>query len=436
MTPFYTRLPELAARETRSVHVLVPGGPLPIGEYGFIEHYCEEDDCDCRRVLLQVTTPLAPHVVLATINFGWESAEFYTRWMHGDEEAGREITAASLDPLNPQSEYAEHLLHLFQERLMTDADYVARLARHYQLFKQNQGTNRDAAAAANVPARPNLEGAAATLHGGDPEVLSPGFETLDELMQEGYTLSEAGSPAKACDVWLQAWDVFVRLYAQGRFASLRAFDERFRGLQFLSNWVNDLDIELHNAGLKDPAYFKSRIRYCEDLLARVGNLDELTRENMRRAVAESWSELGQRGRSDALFEQWLKADPGWGWGWIGWGDTYYFSKPPAQDLPRAAQLLRQGLAVEGVRDADAILERLADVAQDLGQTEEATALRVRLRALRSAPEPRSAFVPFREAASAPPWRPSAPASARPKIGRNDPCPCGGGKKYKKCCGRN
>ncbi|MBR4125932.1 MAG: SEC-C domain-containing protein [Victivallales bacterium] len=24
---------------------------------------------------------------------------------------------------------------------------------------------------------------------------------------------------------------------------------------------------------------------------------------------------------------------------------------------------------------------------------------------------------------------------RPKVGRNDPCPCGSGKKYKHCCGR-
>jgi hypothetical protein len=24
----------------------------------------------------------------------------------------------------------------------------------------------------------------------------------------------------------------------------------------------------------------------------------------------------------------------------------------------------------------------------------------------------------------------------PKVGRNDPCPCGSGKKYKKCCGQN
>jgi uncharacterized protein YecA (UPF0149 family) len=24
--------------------------------------------------------------------------------------------------------------------------------------------------------------------------------------------------------------------------------------------------------------------------------------------------------------------------------------------------------------------------------------------------------------------------AEPKVGRNDPCPCGSGKKFKKCCG--
>jgi preprotein translocase subunit SecA len=28
----------------------------------------------------------------------------------------------------------------------------------------------------------------------------------------------------------------------------------------------------------------------------------------------------------------------------------------------------------------------------------------------------------------------APLRAGPKVGRNDPCPCGSGKKYKNCCG--
>ena len=34
-----------------------------------------------------------------------------------------------------------------------------------------------------------------------------------------------------------------------------------------------------------------------------------------------------------------------------------------------------------------------------------------------------------------PLRPAAYRREAPKVGRNDPCPCGSGKKYKKCCGR-
>jgi preprotein translocase subunit SecA len=30
----------------------------------------------------------------------------------------------------------------------------------------------------------------------------------------------------------------------------------------------------------------------------------------------------------------------------------------------------------------------------------------------------------------------APIKAGPRVGRNDPCPCGSGKKFKQCCGRN
>jgi preprotein translocase subunit SecA len=28
-----------------------------------------------------------------------------------------------------------------------------------------------------------------------------------------------------------------------------------------------------------------------------------------------------------------------------------------------------------------------------------------------------------------------PIRSGPKVGRNDPCPCGSGKKYKQCCGK-
>jgi preprotein translocase subunit SecA len=31
--------------------------------------------------------------------------------------------------------------------------------------------------------------------------------------------------------------------------------------------------------------------------------------------------------------------------------------------------------------------------------------------------------------------PVEPIKAEKDVGRNDPCPCGSGKKYKKCCGK-
>ena len=34
------------------------------------------------------------------------------------------------------------------------------------------------------------------------------------------------------------------------------------------------------------------------------------------------------------------------------------------------------------------------------------------------------------------WKAAVTASKKKKIGRNEPCPCGSGKKYKNCCGRN
>jgi uncharacterized protein YecA (UPF0149 family) len=40
---------------------------------------------------------------------------------------------------------------------------------------------------------------------------------------------------------------------------------------------------------------------------------------------------------------------------------------------------------------------------------------------------------MRESAQSVPPR-ASPASAAPKIGRNDLCPCGSGKKFKKCHG--
>ena len=85
MTPFMEKFPDCAGEEMLVLRIQEKGQSLPSGEYGFFEWFCEDKDCDCRRALLQVISPQRKGRILATINYGWESAEFYTRWMHGDE---------------------------------------------------------------------------------------------------------------------------------------------------------------------------------------------------------------------------------------------------------------------------------------------------------------------------------------------------------------
>jgi hypothetical protein len=139
MAPFWGRFLEIAKRETRVAILLWPQDGLPANEYAFTELYCADPVCDCRRALIQVRTEDKPNTILATINYGWETEEFYTQWMHGDRKAAREIRAAWLDPLNPQSDLAPALLRLFRAVALSDQAYVVRLGIHYAMFKQNLG---------------------------------------------------------------------------------------------------------------------------------------------------------------------------------------------------------------------------------------------------------------------------------------------------------
>jgi len=122
LVPFYAVDPELAARETRMLHLLVPQDGLPVGSYGLLEFYCPDPACDCQRVMLNVAEEKQSDRFLASISYGFD---------RDDEMAG-----PFLDPLNPQSKYAEGLLQLVEETVLDDPRYVARLERHYVTVKQ------------------------------------------------------------------------------------------------------------------------------------------------------------------------------------------------------------------------------------------------------------------------------------------------------------
>lgn len=130
MEPFHNRFPEIAEKETRCM-IIPPGKKIPEGEYFLIESYCNDDNCDCRRVFINI---FHNQDIVATIGYGWEDISFYEKWL-GEKELAVEIKGPILELGGQQSKYAKELLKLFKEVILRDNMYIERLKRHYDMFK-------------------------------------------------------------------------------------------------------------------------------------------------------------------------------------------------------------------------------------------------------------------------------------------------------------
>jgi hypothetical protein len=282
---------------------------------------------------------------------------------------------------------------------------------------------------------------------------------VDDKMQAGYAaLADRKSP-KACRLWLDAWRAILDIMARSGTDSLDRFDAHFGGTQSVFNWVQDLEMELHNAGLEEPQFFRERIALCETMITRFSG-GSLGIENFKTALAQSHFELGDREAGNQLFRCWLNECPQWGGGWIAWSDCYWmFAAQRNKDAARAEEILKEGLATPDVENRSHILERCAALYEETGRSEEAAAVRKKIQqasgpkrtvTVRREPDvmqikqgfdfgeeglPLDQLPKLTESLTS-----AGPASdelsdRQVRVGRNEPCPCGSGKKYKKCCGR-
>ncbi len=199
----------------------------------------------------------------------------------------------------------------------------------------------------------------------------PSFEMIDELMQNGYDEQENDHIEEACEMWLKAWKWILRIIDKKNLKTIDDFDKKFRGTQSVWNWVQDVEIELLNAGFKNSKFFKARIEFTGDYLKRFPSEDEKVRRNMKRAFADSHFKLGDIKKAELLYEEWLKQDPNWGWGWIGYSDCYWEDWEGKQDFEKGEEILKRGLAVPQVEDRGHIIDRLVDLYKESGRPEEA-----------------------------------------------------------------
>lgn len=248
------------------------------------------------------------------------------------------------------------------------------------------------------------------------------YEQIDKTIQDGYALLLEDKQLEGCDKWLEVWEDIKFLMAETRSKDVYEIDKKFDWTQSISNYVQDLEAELHNAGIDDKSFHQKRIDYCRELLQYCGGHEPIT-ENTRRAIAETYADLGDYETCDRLFEEWLDDDPAWGWGYIGWSDGYYLLSTRKKQYEKAENILLGALGQHDLRDRVDVLSRIVELYSQMKNTGKAQEYkRLLLEERRNLPESNPRHI--------------QPPAKSEKVGRNDPCPCGSGKKYKKCCGAN
>ena len=93
------------------------------------------------------------------------------------------------------------------------------------------------------------------------------YKKTDDKIRLGYDHVKKNELIKACDIWLDAWEDIKAIF-------------------------------------------------IEEKLETLAVSDNLTIENTKRAIAESYYALGNSEECDRLYTNRLKEDPHWGWGYI------------------------------------------------------------------------------------------------------------------------
>ncbi len=188
-------------------------------------------------------------------------------------------------------------------------------------------------------------------------------EQMSNSINEGERYFAADDPETGCDIWLKVWKTIKAKCQQQACSDLDLLDEQFRGAFFVSNFVQDLEMELRNAGMRDRSYFKKRIDYCREFLTVFPDVDDSILGNMRRSIAESYAYLGDYEQADLEFEAIVQKCPHDPWGYIAWGDIYASKWLGGEiDYDKAKDFYMKALAIADDRgDILAVQERLEDI---------------------------------------------------------------------------
>lgn len=197
------------------------------------------------------------------------------------------------------------------------------------------------------------------------------IKTFEYFVEKGYDESVSDNDVAAYGFWKSAWKEFLRIVDEEGIKSLSEFDNKYKLSEFVSNFVQDYEMALENAGVKHKIYYEDRSCLVEEFLDRFGDsCDEVTKQNMQIALAESIFIMGDRDKSEAMFRQWVTDTPDKVWYFIRWADCWWFyTEKSVAEWKKVEEIYKEGLNHADSFTREDIYIRLHDLYEKIGLDE-------------------------------------------------------------------
>jgi uncharacterized protein YecA (UPF0149 family) len=277
---------------------------------------------------------------------------------------------------------------------------------------------------------------------------------LGKLFDECADLVSGNKPVEMCLKYFETWQFACRImdcYGFESIEELLQFEEGYS----VEDWAIEFVVGLEDACEIDKKYGSILIDFCREYIKRSNQVDQSFIFELKSSIAEAYFRIGGQISGDIEFDKVMKEFPQMSEGWLCWAGQYSSAEVTDANTAKAISILERARKIEHLDDREEVLIALLELherddpwgekAEELSQ--EIETIQEGISSVDKDPDVHQEHDD--DCTCGDPHHHHdnndhqhgpdcihSPADAPVIPGRNDPCPCGSGKKYKKCCGAN